>query len=214
MPSPPATIPRNRPAARLTAIATASCFRRGGVVVLEEYEHAPTRCDDSRRSPRLWDVVRRQPHDRSGPNGLGCRRAMAAAIRDAKINPANIEYVNAMALALRSVIRPKRRPSSVFSKSMRRNSVCPAPKSQLGHLLGASGGVEFVVSILSLMHQVAPPTINIENQDPECESGLHSQRSSAPEDQQSADQQLWFRRTQCVPRRGKSRLISDIGGQK
>jgi len=141
-----------------------------GMVVLEELEHAKRR-----GAPILAEVLGYgMSADGShmtapDPNGTGAARAMLNAIEDAHLNASDIQYVNAHGTstplgdkaetqAIKSVFGPHAKSLSVSST-----------KSQLGHLLGASGGVEFVVCVLALQHQVAPPTINLEDQDPECD---------------------------------------------
>jgi 3-oxoacyl-[acyl-carrier-protein] synthase II len=94
---------------------------------------------------------------------------MQGAIRDAKLNPEDVGYINAHGTstplgdkaetaAIKTVFGPHAYKLMVSST-----------KSQLGHMLGASGGVEFVISVLSLMNQAVPPTINLDNPDPECD---------------------------------------------
>jgi 3-oxoacyl-[acyl-carrier-protein] synthase II len=141
-----------------------------GIVVLEEFEHA------RRRGAKIIAEVLGYGMSSDGthmtapdPEGAGAARAMQSAIRDAKLNLEQIDYINAHGTstplgdqaetnAIKRVFGPHAKKLCVSST-----------KSQLGHLLGASGGVEFVVSALALQHQVAPPTINIENQDPACD---------------------------------------------
>lgn len=94
---------------------------------------------------------------------------MSQALRDARLNPEQIDYINAHGTstplgdaaettAIKSVYREHARKLSVSST-----------KSQLGHLLGASGGPEFVISALALKNQVAPPTINLDEPDEQCD---------------------------------------------
>ena len=93
---------------------------------------------------------------------------MKNALRDAKINPDQIDYINAHGtstpLGDQAETNAIRR---VFESHADRLAIS-STKSQLGHLLGASGGVEFVICALALQHQVAPPTINLETPDPGC----------------------------------------------
>ncbi|MDZ4688179.1 MAG: beta-ketoacyl synthase N-terminal-like domain-containing protein, partial [Planctomycetaceae bacterium] len=141
-----------------------------GIVILEEYEHARNRGAPILAELLGYGMSSDGTHMTApDPNGAGAARAMVNAIRDAKLNPAQIDYVNvhgtstplgdkAETVALKRVFEAHAKKFCVSST-----------KSQLGHLLGASGGVEFVVSILTLLNQVVPPTINLENQDPECD---------------------------------------------
>lgn len=140
-----------------------------GVIILEEYEHARRR-----GAPMLAEVVGYglsadgSHMTAPDPNGAGAARAMQGALRDAKLNPADIDYINAHGTS--TPLGDKAETSAirtVFNSHTARLAVS-STKSQLGHLLGASGGVEFVISVLALKDQVAPPTINLEAPDPDC----------------------------------------------
>ena len=140
-----------------------------GIVVLEEYEHAKRR-----GAPILCEVfgygmsADGTHMTAPDPEGRGAARAMAAALRDAKLSPADIQYVNAHATS--TPLGDKAETAAirtVFGEHAAKLAVS-STKSQIGHLLGASGGVEFVTCALALRDQVAPPTINVENQDPDC----------------------------------------------
>ena len=103
------------------------------------------------------------------PEGRGATRAMQAAIKDAKVNPADIDYVNAHGTS--TPLGDKAETvaiKTVFGEHSRRICVSSI-KSQMGHLLGASGGVEAVAVSLALQNQVVPPTINLDNRDEECD---------------------------------------------
>jgi 3-oxoacyl-[acyl-carrier-protein] synthase II len=103
------------------------------------------------------------------PEGRGAARAMQFALQDAGLNPGQIDYINAHGTS--TPLGDKAETvaiKTVFNGESRRVAVS-STKSQLGHLLGASGGVEFVVSVLALQGQVMPPTINLENPDPDCD---------------------------------------------
>jgi 3-oxoacyl-[acyl-carrier-protein] synthase II len=142
-----------------------------GVVVLEEYEHA------RRRGAPLFAEVLGYGMSSDGshmtapdPEGTGAARAMSSSLQDARVNPDQVAYVNAHGTSTPLGDKAETAAIKKVFGSFAKNGLCvSSTKSQLGHLLGASGGVEFVIAALSLMHQTVPPTINIENPDPECD---------------------------------------------
>ncbi len=142
-----------------------------GVVVLEEYEHARQRGAPIFAEMLGYGVSSDGSHMTApDPEGTGAARAMSLSLRDARLNFDQVGYVNAHGTS--TPLGDKAETNAikrVFESHAHRGLCVSSTKSQLGHLLGASGGVEFVISILSLMHQMIPPTINMENQDPECD---------------------------------------------
>ena len=142
-----------------------------GIVILEEYEHA------RRRGATILGEVLGYGMSSDGshmtapdPEGAGAARAMSDSLKDAKLNPEQVAYINAHGTSTPLGDKAETNAIKRVFGSFAKNGLCvSSTKSQLGHLLGASGGVEFVISILSLLNQVIPPTINIENQDPDCD---------------------------------------------
>jgi 3-oxoacyl-[acyl-carrier-protein] synthase II len=141
-----------------------------GIVVLEEYEHAK-----KRGAPILAEVV---GYGTSGdayhmtapaPGGEGAARAIRNALKDAKISPSMVDYVNAHGTSTKfNDLYETMAIKSVFGDRAYKLKVSSI-KSMIGHLLGAAGGVEIVASVLTLQTGVIPPTINYEERDPECD---------------------------------------------
>ncbi len=141
-----------------------------GVVVLEEFEHA------KKRGAQIFGEVLGYGMSSDGshmtapdPEGTGAARAMSLSLKDARLSVAEIQYINAHGTS--TPLGDKAETNAikrVFESESKRVCVS-STKSQLGHLLGASGGVEFVVAVLTLLNQIIPPTINLENPDPDCD---------------------------------------------
>ncbi|WP_460182366.1 beta-ketoacyl-ACP synthase II [Thermopirellula anaerolimosa] len=141
-----------------------------GIVVLEEYEHAR-----KRGAPILAEMLGYGVSSDAGhitqpdENGRGAATAMSDALTSARLSKDQIDYINAHGTStplgdVAETIAIK----SVFGEFARSVPIS-STKSQLGHLLGASGGVELVISILAIRNGVIPPTINLENPDPACD---------------------------------------------
>lgn len=142
-----------------------------GIVVVEEMEHA------RRRNAQMYcevagfgmtcDAFHITAPDEDGD---GARRAMQLAIRDAGLNPGDIQYINAHGTStkLNDKIETLAIKKALGEEHARRVMVS-STKSMTGHLLGAAGGIETAVCALALRDGVVPPTINYENPDPECD---------------------------------------------
>jgi 3-oxoacyl-[acyl-carrier-protein] synthase II len=141
-----------------------------GVVILEEYEHARGRGASMLAEVLGYGMTADANHMTApDPEGRGAARAMAAAIRDARLDPGDIDYINAHGTSTQlGDIAETIAVKTVFGPHARRLAIS-STKSQMGHLLGASGGVEFIASVLAIQHQVAPPTINLDHPDPQCD---------------------------------------------
>jgi 3-oxoacyl-[acyl-carrier-protein] synthase II len=139
-----------------------------GVLVLEEFEHA------KRRGAKIYAELAgfgmgADAFHMTAPNVDGPKRAMKAALRNAGLNPSQVQYLNAHGtstpLGDLNETNAIKRAFGDHAHALVVNST----KSMTGHLLGGAGGIESVFTVLAVHHQVSPPTINIFNQDPECD---------------------------------------------
>lgn len=138
-----------------------------GVVILEEYEHAKARGAKIYAEVVGFGMSGDGYHMTSPPaNGEGAMLAMKNALRDAKLDPAKIGYVNAHGTSTGAGdLAEARAISNVFAGN--RQLLVSSTKSSTGHLLGAAGAVESIFSILSLANNQVPATINLDNPEPE-----------------------------------------------
>ncbi len=142
----------------------------GGAVILEELEHARARGARIYAEIVGFGMSGDAYHITLPPeDGEGARLAMLNALKDAALNPSDIQYINAHATS--TVAGDKAETVAIkhaFGEHAHRVAVS-STKSMTGHLLGAAGVVEAIFCILAIRDQVAPPTINYENPDPECD---------------------------------------------
>lgn len=141
-----------------------------GVVVLEEYEHARKRGANIYAEIAGFGMSADAYHMTSpSENGEGAARCMRNALRNAGINPDQVDYVNAHGTSTPAGDLAETQAAKGFFGDHARKLTMSSTKSMTGHLLGAAGGVEAVFSALAIRDQIAPPTINIFNQDPQCD---------------------------------------------
>ena len=140
----------------------------GGVMVLEEYEHAKARGAKIYAELAGFGMSADAGH-MTAPNMDGPRRAMVNALRNAGVNADQVDYLNAHGTStpLGDVNESNAIKAALGDHAYK--VVVNSTKSMTGHLLGGAGGIESVFTVLALHHQKSPPTINIFNQDPECD---------------------------------------------
>ncbi len=141
-----------------------------GVLVLEELEHAKQR--DARIYGELIGYgMSADAHHITQPSkgGEGAARCMVNALRDAGINPDQVDYINAHGTSTPAGDVVETAAVKTVMNDHAYKVAMSSTKSMVGHMLGAAGGIEAIFSVLALSDQVAPPTINLENQDPECD---------------------------------------------
>ena len=140
-----------------------------GVMVLEEYEHA------RRRGAKIYAEVAGfgmsgDAYHMTAPDTDGPRRSMVNAMKDAGVNVDQVQYLNAHGTS--TPLGDKNETDAIklaFGVEAAKQLVVNSTKSMTGHLLGGAGGLESVVTALAVYHQISPPTINIFEQDPECD---------------------------------------------
>ena len=137
-------------------------------MVLEEYEHARAR--GAAIYAELSGVgFSGDAFHMTAPNMDGPRRCMLAALRDARVGPEAVSYINAHGTSTPLGDKNETEAIKAAFGDHAKKLVVNSTKSMTGHLLGGAGGVESVFTVLALHHQVSPPTINIFNQDPQCD---------------------------------------------
>ncbi|MCL2660456.1 MAG: beta-ketoacyl-ACP synthase II [Acidobacteriaceae bacterium] len=142
-----------------------------GILILEELEFAK-----ARGAKILAEIIgygmSSDAYHMTGmaPEGEGCARAMKAALRVAGISPCQIGYVNAHGTStpVGDVLESKAMETVFGEHALSHKLLVSSTKSMTGHLLGGAGGMEAGITIMAMLNQMAPPTMNIEELDPEC----------------------------------------------
>ena len=139
-----------------------------GVMVVEEYEHA------KKRGAKIYAEISGfgmsgDAFHMTAPNVDGPRRSMQMALRNAGVNPDEVQYVNAHGTSTPLGDANETNAIKLAFGDHAKKLVVNSTKSMTGHLLGGAGGIESVFTVLALHHQVSPPTINLQTPDPECD---------------------------------------------
>ena len=142
-----------------------------GILILEELEGAKARGAHILAEVLGYGMSADAYHMTGmAPEGEGCRRAMNAALKVAGISPDRIDYVNAHATStpLGDALESKALENVFGEHALDHTLLVSSTKSMTGHLLGGAGGLEAGITIMAMLHQIAPPTMNIEELDPNC----------------------------------------------
>jgi len=141
-----------------------------GIVILESLENAMNRGARIYAEIVGYGMTADAYHITSpSPNGEGAARCMEMTLKDGGINPSEVDYINAHGTSTKygdeiETVAIK----TVFAEHAYKVAIS-STKSMMGHLLGAAGGVEAVITVLSIYNDIVPPTINLDNPDPECD---------------------------------------------
>jgi len=139
-----------------------------GVMVLEEYEHAKQRGAKIYAELSGYGMSADAYHI-TAPNMDGPRRSIVNALKNANVNTDNVQYINAHGTSTPLGDLNETNAIKATFGDIAKKLVVNSTKSMTGHLLGGAGGIESVFTVLAIHNQISPPTINIFNQDPECD---------------------------------------------
>ena len=139
-----------------------------GVLVLEEYEHAKARGAKIYAELSGYGMSADAYH-MTAPSTDGPKRSMVNALRNAGLNPDQVQYVNAHGTSTPLGDKNETEAIKLAFGDHAKKLVVNSTKSMTGHLLGGAGGIESLFCVLAIHHQISPPTINIFEQDPECD---------------------------------------------
>lgn len=139
-----------------------------GVLVLEEYEHA------RQRGAKIYAELTGfgmsgDAYHMTAPDTDGPRRSMLNAMKNAGVNPDQVQYLNAHGTSTPLGDKNETEAIKLAFGDAAKKVVVNSTKSMTGHLLGGAGGLESALTVLAVHHQISPPTINIFEQDPECD---------------------------------------------
>ena len=141
-----------------------------GIVVLESLESAAVRGARIYAEVVGYGMTADAYHITSpSPGGEGAARCMELALKDAGINPSDIDYINAHGTSTKYGDELETNAIKTVFREHAYKLCVSSTKSMTGHLLGAAGGVEGVITVLCMYHDTVPPTINLDNPDPECD---------------------------------------------
>jgi 3-oxoacyl-[acyl-carrier-protein] synthase II len=147
------------------------CGEGAGILILEELEFAQARGANILAEILGYGMSGDAYHMTGmAPEGDGCRRAMNAALRVAGISPDKIDYVNAHATStqLGDALESQAIENVFGNRALNHELLVSSTKSMTGHLLGGAGGLEAGITVLALLNQIVPPTMNLDNVDPAC----------------------------------------------
>ncbi len=141
-----------------------------GILVFEELEHAKARGANIYGEVLGYGASADAGHiTQPDAEGTGAARAMSLALKDAGLNIDEIDYINAHGTSTPLGDKAETKAMKMVFEDHAYKLNVSSTKSQLGHLLGASGGVELILSLLAMKHQTVPQTINLETPDPDCD---------------------------------------------